>query len=725
MLTASRAGTVQKELEAKLPSPDGDVPSPATGGAPPSATMTPKFGNGPRKMSGLGRTRRAVATSDWKPSPKLLEKYAPRRLPAISKLGAEQATVLAGATPGATPGDPSAAAKDDAAAKDAADALAPKLHLAPDAAGAVPSVSPMSSGGETPAAGTGTPGQPTLAVPEAAAEEEAGANAAWGGAPPGMRSRMHGVDSTIEDALVHDGMGEWGANGDGVGGLLEFAMSDVGRDALALALGSKQGGGGNRVVPTVAEGGGKKGAPTAPSPWSEGFGGAAGARQYLAVRRETPFAMLRDALAYAVAVAWSWAAIWCFLAQPAYFAPFASASLVVLNARRLVRYYRVRWHHFCLEACYFGNLMLLVWLWLPRAYRSGTPWDRLPSERHQFMVLFAWTQGVMASGVWIMRNSLVFESWDKMTSCAIHLLPAMLTLRLRFAPAGVVGTSGSAWHRIVPADQGAAAFCGAAGCAAEDGELVEWLLVWPVVLFAAHRLLLTFYVELLPHRKLRKCPTYKHSRLLMQEWYFSGAQGAPGGAPGRGKKKKAPPAAKAAEATAATAAAATVATVARPTLADPQRGGVARPTGQAGASQRADGAQPALAKEQPEEEPGEPKKPAARRKKRGMLNAFASALIRATCGFSTPGIIMAHISLSILQMAATSAVCIVFWRYENVLLAHLGLLLATAVFNGGTLRAYKARKYRRALETVVKAEHSAAMRRRCFNCGYVAKKEYA
>ena len=106
-----------------------------------------------------------------------------------------------------------------------------------------------------------------------------------------------------------------------------------------------------------------------------------------------------------------------------------------------------------------------------------------------------------------------------------------------------------------------------------------------------------------------------------------------------------------------------------------------------------------------------------------MLAVLVSTIIRATCGTSKNGIVSAYALLSTLQCAVTSAACILFWRYERVLLAHLGLLCCLALFNGGTLRAYTARKYRRSLETVVRAEHGVNMRRRCVNCGFVANSD--
>ena len=240
--------------------------------------------------------------------------------------------------------------------------------------------------------------------------------------------------------------------------------------------------------------------------------------------------------------------------------------------------------------------------------------------------------------------------------------------------------------------------------------------MWPVVVFAAHRLLMTLYVEVLPHRKLRKCPTYKHSRLLMQEWYVDEALAGRGRKVGRKGGDKTKTKTKPAGLQEKT-------TEQVPALDDAAGLAAATATEKAPAEKAPASEQPLGSDSECEHEQGAPKKPVARRRRRGVLTVLTSTIIRATCGTSKSGIICAYALLSTLQCAVTSAACILFWRYERVLLAHLGLLCCLALFNGGTLRAYTARKYRRSLETVVRAEHSVSMRRRCGNCGFVANSE--
>lgn len=68
------------------------------------------------------------------------------------------------------------------------------------------------------------------------------------------------------------------------------------------------------------------------------------------------------------------------------------AELVLLVALRLVYYYHLHWHYFCLDFCYFGNLTvcayLLVW----------------PTSERLFMVCFAIAHGPLLFAVVAYRN---------------------------------------------------------------------------------------------------------------------------------------------------------------------------------------------------------------------------------------------------------------------------------------------------------------------------------
>ena len=76
-------------------------------------------------------------------------------------------------------------------------------------------------------------------------------------------------------------------------------------------------------------------------------------------------------------------------------------------------------------------------------------------------------------------------------------------------------------------------------------------------------------------------------------------------------------------------------------------------------------------------------------------------------------------TFALLSFTLHSAPCIWFWRYDWAARVWLGCLSLLVIFNGGSFVAYSARKHRRALESIVKAEHDAKSMRRCRNCGYI------
>lgn len=72
-------------------------------------------------------------------------------------------------------------------------------------------------------------------------------------------------------------------------------------------------------------------------------------------------------------------------------------------------------HYFLFDFCYFANALLLVYIWI------------LPNEPILFSICFLFANGPLAWAVPLWKNSLVFHSLDKLTSCFIHISPAFVT----------------------------------------------------------------------------------------------------------------------------------------------------------------------------------------------------------------------------------------------------------------------------------------------------------
>ena len=76
----------------------------------------------------------------------------------------------------------------------------------------------------------------------------------------------------------------------------------------------------------------------------------------------------------------------------------------VLIPWRFFKYRREKYEYFLLDFCYFGNIALLLYLWL------------FPDNPELFVTVFAVSAGPMLTASALFRNSLVFHSWEHCTS---------------------------------------------------------------------------------------------------------------------------------------------------------------------------------------------------------------------------------------------------------------------------------------------------------------------
>jgi len=97
-----------------------------------------------------------------------------------------------------------------------------------------------------------------------------------------------------------------------------------------------------------------------------------------------------------------------------------TAQFIMLIGLRWFSYKKQKAHYFLFDFCYFANLLLLLYL------------HKYPDSPTLFMVCFSYTTGPLTWATLAWRNSLVFHSLDKMTSCIIHLTPAWTVYMLRW-----------------------------------------------------------------------------------------------------------------------------------------------------------------------------------------------------------------------------------------------------------------------------------------------------
>ena len=96
---------------------------------------------------------------------------------------------------------------------------------------------------------------------------------------------------------------------------------------------------------------------------------------------------------------------------PQYFHLWYTAQLVYFMPIRFFTYHRRGYHYFLADLCYFVNMLLMLSLWA------------FPSSKRLFTSAFCLAFGNNAVAIIMWRNSLVFHSFDKVTSLFIHIMP--------------------------------------------------------------------------------------------------------------------------------------------------------------------------------------------------------------------------------------------------------------------------------------------------------------
>lgn len=141
-----------------------------------------------------------------------------------------------------------------------------------------------------------------------------------------------------------------------------------------------------------------------------------------------PFLRAVDKLSFCLGVLYLMATEGLLLAAPHALHRWYVWTIVPLLLLRFRSYHAAKFHYFMLDFCYFAQAMLLFSLAL------------YPRSRILFQLVFCFANGPLAWGIVAWNNSLVFHDLDKMTSCAIHIMPAIVTFGLRWYPeAGLSG----------------------------------------------------------------------------------------------------------------------------------------------------------------------------------------------------------------------------------------------------------------------------------------------
>ena len=101
---------------------------------------------------------------------------------------------------------------------------------------------------------------------------------------------------------------------------------------------------------------------------------------------------------------------------------FYSAKVFILFSLRFKLFYDKQLHYFMTEFCYFGNLLLLCFLWIvPQSAKAKV-----------FLVVFGVCNGPLGLAVLMFRNKLVFHSVNHISSVFLHLTPVAVTWCVRW-----------------------------------------------------------------------------------------------------------------------------------------------------------------------------------------------------------------------------------------------------------------------------------------------------
>jgi hypothetical protein len=124
------------------------------------------------------------------------------------------------------------------------------------------------------------------------------------------------------------------------------------------------------------------------------------------------------------------------LNRPQYFWMWYIFIMSLLLVSRFFYFRAIQLQYFLYDFCYFTNILSLVCIFYHPAWL--------------FRMVFIFTNGPLMFAILVWRNSLVYHDFDKMTSIYIHILPAMLTLVLKWTvyPEGYFGQL-SLWDLFV------------------------------------------------------------------------------------------------------------------------------------------------------------------------------------------------------------------------------------------------------------------------------------
>ncbi|GAM21974.1 hypothetical protein SAMD00019534_051490 [Acytostelium subglobosum LB1] len=140
-----------------------------------------------------------------------------------------------------------------------------------------------------------------------------------------------------------------------------------------------------------------------------------------------PFLRLMDKVAFTLGLIVLLVSEFVLLRVPEFMYLWYTVLILPLMAIRFVMYHRAKYHYFMLDFCYLCQFLLLFYMF-GHQYVLGNVSPAF------FKLVFALSNGPLAWGCIVWRNSMVFHDVDKLTSVFIHLCPPIVTYCLRWYP---------------------------------------------------------------------------------------------------------------------------------------------------------------------------------------------------------------------------------------------------------------------------------------------------
>ena len=103
-----------------------------------------------------------------------------------------------------------------------------------------------------------------------------------------------------------------------------------------------------------------------------------------------------------------------------YIYPYTTFIMISLLSHRYYTFWVNDYHMYLVDFCYIANFCLLIYI----NFARDCQWLLVTS--------FVFGNGVLASAVLAFRNSLVYHKMDMLCSLAIHSVPMIITLHIKW-----------------------------------------------------------------------------------------------------------------------------------------------------------------------------------------------------------------------------------------------------------------------------------------------------